>query len=75
MDGKKNGGRRGTRNETHVGKRKNEKVKKIMEERSAERPEILVNPGQSFFPPYVTLTVHLSITSVKTNLTHNIFVL
>jgi len=41
LDGRKNGSRRGTtRNETHLGKRKNEKVKKIMEERSAERPEI-----------------------------------
>jgi hypothetical protein len=38
---KKNGCRRETtRNEIHVGKRENEEVKKIMEERRAERKEI-----------------------------------
>jgi hypothetical protein len=41
LDGRKNGSRRGTtRNEIHVGKQKNEKVKKITEEGSVESPEI-----------------------------------
>jgi hypothetical protein len=41
LEGRKNGSGRGTtKNEIRVGKLKNEKVKMIMEERSAERQEM-----------------------------------
>jgi hypothetical protein len=49
MDGRKNGSRRETRSkEIVVGKRKNEKVKKITEERSKKETRDIVNPAQSF---------------------------